>query len=100
MNIKRNLMTNLPKVKRLVICRGIYCNMDRRADQLLKVAQPIVDSINDEDINNRVLISTANCLSMCGNGPNCIVQPGRKPFNRVTKETIETIIDENLKDTS
>lgn len=74
--------------------------MDRRADQLIKVAQPIVDAINDADINKRVILSTANCLSMCGNGPNCIVQPGGMPFNGVTKETIQIIIDEHLKDKS
>ncbi len=83
--------------KRIVLCRGQYCNLDRRADKLYKQLQPLIDDINGGDYPLRIKLETANCLSMCGAGPNCLVEPGDLAFNRLDADELRRIVDEYLR---
>ena len=90
------VLNDSPSPKRLVLCRGQFCNMDRRADKLYRLIEPIVYELNDGAYPPRFQLTTANCLDMCGAAPNCIIQPGGKPFNHLTPETLFDIVDTYL----
>lgn len=83
--------------KRIVVCRGQYCNMDRRADKVLDDLQERVDAINGDQYPPRYAVRIANCLSMCGAGPNAIVHPGAIPFNHLDDDDeLARLVEENL----
>lgn len=76
-------MTASPRPRRIVLCRGQYCNLDRRADTIHAALQPLVEAANGEAYPPRIRLETANCLSMCGAGPNALVYPEGRVFNRL-----------------
>lgn len=97
--VDAHLPMNDPKPqKRLVLCRGQFCNIDRRADKLYRTISPLIDALNGEGYPPRVRLVTANCLSMCGAGPNCIIQPGGRPFNKLDADRLREIVERYLKD--
>ena len=65
---------------RLVICRGQFCNMDRRGDKNLAAVEEALAARSDHEAVY-VKVTTANCLSMCGAGPNAVLYPGNRAFN-------------------
>jgi (2Fe-2S) ferredoxin len=67
--------------------------MGRRADALLRVIEPAVAAINDASGQRRVKLETANCLSMCERGPNCVIYPQDRVFNRLTPGDAERVIE-------
>lgn len=86
-------MTDTPKpVHRIVVCRGEYCNMSRRADTLLKRLREAVDDANSGSDIPRASLRTANCLSMCAVGPNMVIYPEDAVFNHLDAAKLETII--------
>lgn len=84
--------------RRIVVCRGQFCNMDRRADKLLRRLEPLVDKINGGVYPKPVKLEIANCLSMCGAGPNIVIYPANEVFNHVTEVLLETIIGEHVRE--
>ncbi len=86
-----------PKRKRVVVCRGQYCNMGRRADKLLKRLEPLLDEINGDQYPKPVKLEIANCLSMCGAGPNIVIYPEGVICNGVDETMLEAIVDEHVK---
>ena len=86
-----------PRRKRIVVCRGQYCNMDRRADMLLKKLEILVDEINGDQYPKPVKLEIANCLSMCGAGPNVVIYPEDEIFNHVTEDMLESIVDQYVR---
>jgi (2Fe-2S) ferredoxin len=87
-----------PKRKRVVVCRGQFCNMGRRADQLLKRLEPLLDAINGDQYPKPVKLEIANCLSMCGAGPNIVIYPEGVVCNGVNETMLEAIVDAHVKD--
>jgi (2Fe-2S) ferredoxin len=81
-----------------VLCRGQYCNMGRRADKLFKRLETLVDEVNGDQYPKPVKLEIANCLSMCGNGPNLIIYPEGIVFNGVEEQMLERIIADHLKE--
>ncbi len=81
-----------PRRTRIVLCRGQYCNMSRRADALCKRLETLLDDINGDQYPKPVKLEIANCLSMCGAGPNLIIYPAGKVFNAVTIDLLDEII--------
>jgi len=81
---------------RVVVCRGQYCNMSRRADAILKILEPQIDALNGDAYPRPIKLEIANCLSMCGAGPNVVIYPTPVVFNEVTPEQIETIVREHV----
>lgn len=84
--------------KRLILCRGQFCNLDRRADKLYQEIAPIIVAINGDVYPPKIQLATANCLSMCGAGPNGIMQPEARPFNHLTIDSLKQIIETHLRD--
>ena len=85
-----------PKRKRVVVCRGQYCNMGRRADKLLKRLEVMVDEINGDQYPKPIKLEIANCLSMCGAGPNIVIYPEGIICNGVDEAKLETIVKEAI----
>jgi (2Fe-2S) ferredoxin len=44
-----------------------------------------------------VKLETANCLSMCGAGPNLVLYPDGKVFNHVDETALDEFIEANLR---
>ncbi len=81
-----------PRRQRLVVCRGQFCNVSRRADALLKQLQPALDSLNEDTYPPPIKLEIANCLSMCGAGPNIILYPEKIVFNNVDTAKLAEVI--------
>jgi (2Fe-2S) ferredoxin len=90
----------MPRRKRIVVCRGQYCNLGRRADKLLKRLEVLVDEVNGDQYPKPVKLETANCLSMCGAGPNLVIYPAGVVCNGVEEAMLEAIADAHLRDKS
>lgn len=82
---------------RIVLCRGPYCNLGRRADRLCQRLEAALDEINGDQYPRPVKLETANCLSMCGAGPNLVLYPDGKVFNHVEETALGPIIEDYLK---
>ena len=82
-----------PKRKRVVVCRGQYCNMGRRADKLIKRLEVLVEAINGDQYPKPVKLEIANCLSMCGAGPNILIYPEGVVCNGVEESMVEAIVE-------
>src|SRR5688572_10041562 len=87
---------NLP-AHRIVLCRGEFCNLGRRADILHKRLQEAVNEANTACATPCVSLRTANCLSMCGAGPNMVVHPEDDVYNRLDPATLEGVIEKYVK---
>lgn len=81
-----------PQKKRVVLCRGQYCNMDRRADAILKVLEPQIDALNDAAGWRCAKLETANCLGMCGLGPNLVIYPEDVVFDRLNPSRVGEVL--------
>ena len=80
---------------RLVICRGQFCNMDRRGDKnLAAVEEALAERAPQACVP--VKLTTANCLSMCGAGPNAVLYPGNRAFNHLTPQGTKAIVEQYL----
>lgn len=87
-----------PKRKRVVVCRGQFCNMGRRADKLLKRLEVLVDEVNGDQYPKPIKLEIANCLSMCGAGPNIVIYPEGVVCNGVDESMLDRIVETYLKD--
>lgn len=85
-----------PKRKRVVLCMGAYCNMDRRAKKLYPRLQALIDELNGDTYPPPIKLEIASCLSMCGAGPNLMIYPEALAFNHVDEPTLEHIVREHL----
>lgn len=86
-----------PKRKRVVVCRGQFCNMGRRADKILQRLEVLVDAVNGDQYPKPVKLEIANCLSMCGAGPNIVIYPEGVVCNGVDASMLEGIIESHVK---
>lgn len=82
--------------RRVVLCRGEYCNLGRRADKIYQKLQPLIDELNGDTYPPCIRLETASCLSMCGQGPNIVVYPEDVSFNKLDESTVEAIIRQHL----
>ncbi|MBZ0296909.1 MAG: (2Fe-2S) ferredoxin domain-containing protein [Anaerolineae bacterium] len=85
-----------PKRKRVVLCMGAYCNMDRRAKKLYPRLQALVDELNGDTYPPPIKLEIATCLSMCGAGPNLMIYPEALAFNDLDEATLERIVKDHL----
>ncbi len=87
-----------PRRKRWVLCMGPYCNEGGRAEPLYeRLRQELGDPGPAFMSRAPVTWETANCVSLCGCGPNLILYPDEAVFNQLTLEKLEQIIVEHLK---
>jgi (2Fe-2S) ferredoxin len=71
--------------------------MSRRADVLYKRLEALVDEINGDQYPKPVKLETANCLDMCGAGPNLVIYPEGAVCNGVTESLLNEIVDYHLR---
>lgn len=86
-----------PRRKRIVLCRGQYCNMSRRADGLYRRLELLVDELNGDQYPKPIKLETANCLDMCGAGPNLVIYPEGVVCNGVTEAMLEEILSQHVR---
>lgn len=93
-------MTSPRKKTRIVLCTGVHCNFDRRADRLYKRLAPQVDARNGDAWPPCLKLETANCLSLCAVGPNLIIYPadGSPPltFHHLGEAELDALIAAHL----
>ncbi|HLV36912.1 MAG TPA: (2Fe-2S) ferredoxin domain-containing protein [Spirillospora sp.] len=89
-------MTETPKRRRVVLCMGQYCSMGGRAKQLYRLLEAQVAEINGDQFPGPVKLETANCLSMCGAGPNLMLYPEARAVNELDEEKLNSIIQQYL----
>jgi (2Fe-2S) ferredoxin len=83
--------------QRIVLCRGQYCNLGQRADKLCQRLEAALVEINGDQYPRPIKLETANCLSMCGAGPNLVLYPEGKVFCHVDETTLVEFIKTHLK---
>jgi (2Fe-2S) ferredoxin len=71
--------------------------MSRRADAILKVLESQIDALNGDAYPRPVKLEIANCLSMCGAGPNVVIYPTPVVLNDVKPEQVNAIISEFIR---
>ena len=71
--------------------------MDRRADRIYAALEPMIAALNGDTYPPPIRLTTANCLSMCGAGPNCIIYPGEIVFNQLTVEKLPQLVQDYLR---
>jgi (2Fe-2S) ferredoxin len=72
--------------------------MDRRADRLYAELEPLIQALNGAAYPPRIRLITANCLSMCGVGPNCVIYPDDEVFHQLTSEKLRRLVEEHLRE--
>ncbi len=96
-------MTNPPpgphKKRRIVLCMGAYCNLGGKAEPFYERLRQVLGEIAPAWASQKpVRWEIANCLSMCGAGPNLIVYPEETVYNHLDAETLERILRELLEE--
>ncbi|HEX2621187.1 MAG TPA: (2Fe-2S) ferredoxin domain-containing protein [Phototrophicaceae bacterium] len=92
-----------PLRRRVVVCRGQFCNESRRADRNLSILQPLIDELNAGQYPPPIKLETANCLSMCGAGPNLIIYEKSEEIivvHHIKQTDIELIVNTHLRGNS
>jgi (2Fe-2S) ferredoxin len=69
---------------------GEFCNLDRRAERILRRLEPLVREANANGANLK--LETARCLSMCGRGPNLVVYPEDASYGKLTEADVEAVM--------
>ena len=90
-------MDETPKRQRVVLCMGQYCNMNRRAKPLYKQLEAEINEINGDAFPGPIKLEMANCLSMCGAGPNLMLYPQARAVNDLDEAKLQRFIQDNLK---
>ena len=85
--------------KRVLMCMGPFCNTGQRAERNAEILKPLLEDINAAHGTLYITLDFSGCMSMCGAGPNWIIEPGEHICNHVEHETdIHRIVDEHLRD--
>ena len=72
--------------------------MGRRADKLFQRLETLIDDINGDQYPKPVKLEIANCLSMCGAGPNLMIYPDGVACNGVEEAMLEEIVNQYLRE--
>jgi (2Fe-2S) ferredoxin len=84
---------------RFVLCLGPYCNLDRRARPLYDQLVAAVDVLNGDQFPGPYKLETANCLSMCGAGPNLMIYPQAQPVHNLDADKLRRVLAAFTEDT-
>jgi (2Fe-2S) ferredoxin len=87
-----------PLRRRIVLCLGQFCNEGARAEAPYeRLREELGDPGPAFMSRNPVTWETANCLSMCGCGPNLILYPEDIAYNALDMDTLERLINEHIR---
>ena len=79
---------------RLVLCKGKTCNANGDAEPLYARMVEALGEPSDFRCKKHVRWEIANCLSLCGSGPNLMLFPEFKHYDRTNPKKLEKIIQE------
>ncbi len=88
--------TPKPQKVRIVVCRGQYCNMGRRADAIFRQLEAAIAPFRDAHPELHIKLEIANCLSMCGVGPNVVIYPDAVTGNDLTPNRAALLVQDYL----
>ena len=81
-----------PERPRLVLCRGQYCNISRRADLLYEYLQVLVDDAVGDRRPRPIKLEAANCVDHCEGAPVLVVYPSGEVFYEVSEDQLADIV--------
>ena len=84
------------KRRRVVLCMGQFCNVGSRAKPLYRQLEAEITAINGDLFPGPVKLEVANCLSMCGAGPNLMIYPEAQAVNGLDAEKLRQLTDQYL----
>ena len=87
----------VPRRHRVVLCMGQFCNAGGRVKLLYRQLEAEVVAINGDAFPGPVKLEVANCLSMCGAGPNLILYPEARAVNGLDAEKLRQFIENHLR---
>jgi NADH:ubiquinone oxidoreductase subunit E len=88
---------NLPRKKRIVLCMGAYCNRGGQAEPLYNILrQRLGELVPAWGSKKPLRWEIANCLSMCGAGPNLVIYPEDAAVNYLDEKQLAAILDEQI----
>jgi (2Fe-2S) ferredoxin len=89
-----------PRKRRIVLCMGQYCNRGGQAEPLYEMLRQRLGEPGPawSAPNKRLRWEIANCLSMCGAGPNLVIYPERVDHHYVDEATLEAILQKLLRE--
>jgi (2Fe-2S) ferredoxin len=70
--------------------------MGRRADKLYQRLEAALDAVNGDQYPKLVKLEIANCLSMCGTGPNLVLYPEGAAFHHLDDAALQVIVETYL----
>lgn len=80
--------------QRIVLCMGRYCNAGGQAEPLERLlTERLGARVPIYRAKGRIVWEIANCLSMCGAGPNAVVYPADVCYHRLTVDTLQALLD-------
>ncbi len=86
-----------PQKRRVVLCMGEYCNLNRRASKLMAILEPAITELNGDAYPPCLKLERANCLSMCAIGPNLVIYPEDLVFSKLDEAGLRRIIEDELR---
>jgi (2Fe-2S) ferredoxin len=77
---------------------GAYCNQSSKAEALYDILTKMLGERGPAwAMTGPIKWEVANCLDMCGAGPNLLIYPGGECYNHLDVATLEAIVQELLK---
>ena len=87
--------------RRIVLCMGPYCNQGGQAEPLYNALAAVLGEPCPAFMARDPLHwETANCLSMCGAGPNLIIYPDETVLHHLDPGMLRAVIERLQADTS
>src|SRR5947209_8127037 len=85
-----------PRKRRLVLCMGAYCNRGGQAEPLYEMLRQRLGEIMPAWTARDKMLrwEIANCLSMCGAGPNIVVYPEDTAHHYVDEAALDRLLQE------
>lgn len=90
-----------PRRRRIVLCMGAFCNVSGRAEPLYEGLHAAFGDPGPAFMaHGPVSWEVANCLDMCGAGPNLILYPENEDFHALDAARLQAIIDRLKRETA
>ena len=82
----------------ITVCMGTACHIKGGQRLVDKMERDFGLKSGETTEDQRFSLETANCLDMCGAGPNCIVYPEDVAYNYLDEAALKKIVDDHFRD--
>jgi len=69
-----------------------YCHSNASSE----IVTNFLESIEENDISDKVMITNTGCLGLCNDGPIVIVYPEGTWYGKVTPDDVDEIVESHL----